>query len=225
MKVIAFSLWGDDPKYTLGAIQNASLAKIVYPGWTCRYYVGQSTPEHIIDLLKEFDNVEIVMMVADGDWTGMFWRFEAASDPNIDVLLVRDCDSRLWFREKAAVDEWLASDKVFHIMRDHEFHTAAIMGGMWGVKGDFLRNMSHWVSTYKGGNYWQTDQQFLKIVVYPLIKEKAYTHDTKPNTNPFSGERDENHFVGQSYAGSGRVLHLDDVYFQDYMRDTYANLL
>ena len=37
--------------------------------------------------------------------------------------------------------------------------------------------------------------------------------------------RDENHFVGQAYAGTGRILHLEDVYFQDYMRESYANLL
>jgi len=44
MKVIAFSLWGDNTCYTLGALQNASLAKMVYPEWMCRFYVGQSTP-------------------------------------------------------------------------------------------------------------------------------------------------------------------------------------
>ena len=37
MKVIAFSLWGDNPKYTLGALQNLSLAKLVYPDWVCRF--------------------------------------------------------------------------------------------------------------------------------------------------------------------------------------------
>ena len=70
MKVIAFSLWGEDTRYTLGALQNASLAKIVYPDWVCRFYVGKSTPEYIVDLLFEFDNVEIIPMKEEGDWTG-----------------------------------------------------------------------------------------------------------------------------------------------------------
>ena len=55
MKVIAFSLWGDNTRYTLGALQNASLAKLVYPGWVCRFYVGSDTPKYIVDMLLEFD--------------------------------------------------------------------------------------------------------------------------------------------------------------------------
>ncbi len=32
-KVISFSLWGDNPKYTIGAIKNAELSKTIYPDW------------------------------------------------------------------------------------------------------------------------------------------------------------------------------------------------
>ena len=55
-KVICFSLWGDNPTYTIGAIKNAKLAEEIYPGWICRYYVGKSTPTEIINQLVEFDN-------------------------------------------------------------------------------------------------------------------------------------------------------------------------
>ena len=30
-KVIGFSLWGDNPKYTVGATRNAQLARKIYP--------------------------------------------------------------------------------------------------------------------------------------------------------------------------------------------------
>ena len=105
MKLITFSLWGDSPRYTGGALQNASLAKLVYPDWVCRFYVGRSTPPLVVDLLEEFDNVEIVRREEEGDWTGMFWRFLAASEEGVEALIVRDCDSRLWFRERDAVNE------------------------------------------------------------------------------------------------------------------------
>ena len=72
MKVIAFSLWGDNTRYTLGALQNASLAKMVYPDWVCRFYIGKSTPRIIVDMLEEFDNVQVIRMPEEGDWTGMF---------------------------------------------------------------------------------------------------------------------------------------------------------
>jgi hypothetical protein len=36
----------------------------------------------------------------------------------------------------AAVEQFLASDKHIHIMRDHPAHVAYMMGGTWGAKVD-----------------------------------------------------------------------------------------
>ena len=88
MKLISFSLWGDNPRYTDGAVQNVSLAKMVYPDWMCRFYIGKSTPQHTLDQLSEFNNVELVHMDEEGDWTGMFWRFHALSDKDVDVVII-----------------------------------------------------------------------------------------------------------------------------------------
>ena len=41
-KVISFSLYGNDPKYCVGAIKNAKLAKYIYPDWVCRFKVKVS---------------------------------------------------------------------------------------------------------------------------------------------------------------------------------------
>ena len=220
MKVIAFSLWGDNTRYTLGALQNASLAKMVYPDWMCRFYVGKSTPRIIVDMLREFDNVEIVEMEEQGDWTGMFWRFSVASDPTVDVFIVRDCDSRLWFREKAAVDEWLASDKDFHIMRDNNQHTTAILGGMWGARNRAVFTMDQLVHEYAKGDYWQTDQCFLRDIIFPEVRESSFVHDEFFGGRPYPTPRDENHFVGQAYSGCGRILDQGE-YFQEFIRREY----
>ena len=213
--VIAFSLWGDDTRYTLGALQNAELAKLVYPEWVCRFYVGHDTPSHIVSLLREFDNVEIVDMgtqVSGGKGRGMFWRFTAAGDPMVETLIVRDCDSRLWFRERAAVGEWMGSDKRFHVMRDHPAHNAAILGGMWGVRKGLLSHMNELLSGYRIGDFWQSDQRFLRDVVYPLVKQEALIHDEFFDETSFPGNRDPKHFVGQVYAGSGRILGADETF-------------
>ena len=51
---------------------------------------------------------------------GMVWRFFPALDPQVDVLLSRDLDSRVSAREAAAVEEWIESEVAsFHNMRDH----------------------------------------------------------------------------------------------------------
>lgn len=176
IKVISFSLWGTDPKYTIGAIRNAELAKEIYPGWMCRFYVGEDVTDDIIERLVNLQ-AEVVRM--DGaDWNGMFWRFLAAADS--DVMISRDTDSRLSIREKAAVDEWLASDRVFHIMRDHPYHATEILGGMWGCCNGVLRNIKSLVEEYETGefdNKYQVDQNFLKEVIYPLVINKSMSHD------------------------------------------------
>jgi hypothetical protein len=42
--------------------------------------------------------------------------------------------SRISLREKCAVDEWLASGKGLHSMRDHPAHKQPIMAGMFGLR-------------------------------------------------------------------------------------------
>lgn len=42
----------------------------------------------------------------------------------------RDADSRIIPREEAAVREWLTTDRIFHVMRDHPYHCTPILGGI-----------------------------------------------------------------------------------------------
>jgi len=190
-KIISFCLWGDNPRYTVGALKNADLAKKIYPDWTCRYYAGKSTPIKIITSLYEKDNTEIFIMNESGDWGGMFWRFLPASDSDVEVMISRDTDSRLSDREKTAVDEWLASDKGFHIMRDHPAHGTEILGGMWGAKSGSISEMKPLISEYSKGNFWQVDQNFLREKIYPIVKDTSCVHDEFFEKKPFPTKRKE----------------------------------
>lgn len=200
-KIISFSLWGDNPKYTKGAIYNADLALEIYPSWICRFYCGKSVPEEIIDELNKRKNTEIIEMDEIGDWTGMFWRFYACQDS--DIFLSRDTDSRLSLREKLAVDEWLKSDKDFHIMRDHPYHNTVILGGMWGCRNGILRDIKKDIDDYMKGDFWQVDQNFLRDIIYPKIINNSYVHDSffsfESNKNLFPNERIEYEFVGDVF--------------------------
>ena len=200
-KIISFSLWGNNPKYTIGAIKNAELSKIIYPDWICRFYCGKSVPLDIIEKLKSYDNVEVIEMDEYGDWNGMFWRFYACEDA--DVMISRDTDSRLSFREKSAVDEWMNSDKDFHIMRDHPYHNALILGGMWGVRNGLLKNIIPIINEYNKGNFWQVDQNFLKEKIYPIIKNNSFVHDEFMNfenwKKSFPTKRNNKEFIGDVF--------------------------
>lgn len=198
-KVISFSLWGNAPKYTIGAIKNADKALEIYPDWICRYYLGKTVPIDIINELIKRKNTEIFIMNEDGNWTGMFWRFLAADDPTVDVMISRDTDSRVSFREKAAVDDWLNSDKDFHIIRDHPYHLIEILGGMWGAKNHILSGISKAINQYQKGDFWQVDQNFLKQIVYPKIKNLAKVHDDFFEKQLLPHKRENFEFIGQVF--------------------------
>jgi hypothetical protein len=208
-KIISFSLWGNNPIYTIGAIRNAELSPIIYPGWICRFYIGKSTDYKIIEQLKQFSHVEVIEMDVDGDWTGMFWRFYPASEEDVDVMISRDCDSRLSEREKLAVNEWLNSDKGFHIMRDHPYHNTAILGGMWGSKKNVVPQMRQLIDEYLKGNFWQVDQNFLKQKIYPIVKNNSIVHDEFFEKKSFPKDRNPLYFVGQAFDENDKFLHKE----------------
>ena len=200
-KIVSFSLWGDNPKYTIGAVENAKLVNEIYDGWIGRFYCGKSVPEDIIKSLRETPNTDVILMDEDGDWTGMFWRFYACEDS--DVTISRDTDSRLSNREKLAVDEWLNSDKDFHIMRDHPYHTTEILGGMWGCRNGILKNIKKLINEYTKGNFWQVDQNFLKEKIYPIARNNSFVHDSffrvEPQSKKFPSIRIDKEFVGDVF--------------------------
>lgn len=203
MKVIAFSLWGSDPKYNVGAVRNAEIAASMFPEWQCRFYVPRfaGSPPAVVQL-SQLDNVDLVVETADGNWTGMFWRFQAACDDKVEAMISRDCDSRLSQREKAAVDEWLMSDKKFHCMRDHVWHNRPVLGGMWGAKRGFLSDFAQLLDDAKKEDRWQTDQDFLNDVVWPrLDQDEVMQHDNYYRHlwggKPFPTPREGGAFVGE----------------------------
>ncbi len=211
MKLISFSLWGTSLKYLVGAIKNAELAKEIYPDWTCRFYIGSSVPYGYIHKLNSFDNTEVVERNEFGDWTGMYWRFEPASEDDVDVMISRDVDSRLNLREKAAVDEWLESDKGFHIMRDHPWHKYSILGGMWGCKRGTIPNIKALMGMWNKQDSYGTDYEFLARAILPLIKDKVLIHDGFYEGNPFPTARQDYQFVGQVFDENEQTVreHLE----------------
>ena len=199
-KIISFCLYGNNPKYCIGAIENCKLAKHIYPDWLCRFYISKDVDIKYISELMRHENTEIIIMDKIENHDSMFWRFLPICDDSIDVMISRDCDSRLCMREKYAVDEWMNSQKKFHIMRDHPLHTFKIMGGMFGVKKGCLPNFSGLLKNFTKQNAYNCDQFFLQDIVYPIIKTDCLIHDPFIDLIPFPTERSqEKKFVGEIY--------------------------
>lgn len=190
MKIISFSIWGDNDKYLNGAKANIGLAKKHYPGWVVRFYHQADMPEAVLAPLRE-DGVELVPKGFYKDpWFGLYWRFCPMYDsPQIERFVVRDTDSPLSARDADAVKQWIDSGKPFHIMRDNPAHNIEILGGMWGsVPGlipNFERALKGWIATVGGdksnpvGRYHGTDQEFLKACVWPAVKDNHIAHGIK----------------------------------------------
>jgi hypothetical protein len=177
-RVISFSLFGSQPLYCEGALRNALLVESIYPGWQCRFYVDQSVPQRYIQNLEASGAEIIPMPAASGLARGLFWRFLVAADPEVERFVVRDADSRLNGRERAAVEEWIGSGRSFHIMRDHRQHNARVMGGMWGGVGGRLTMMQALIDRWGEFGPKGRDQEFLRDIVYPLMGEDYLCHDS-----------------------------------------------
>jgi hypothetical protein len=175
-KIISFSLWGSVKNYTIGAIRNAELAPKIYPDWVCRFYVDPaSVPGEVLNTLVNL-GCEVAPMSA-GNFTATLWRFLPASDSDVALMLSRDTDSRLTERERIAVEEWLASGKSFHIIRDHPDHQYRIMAGMWGCRCANLRDMKDLIEKAVLEDRRQVDQDFLLKHVYPRVRDDCFIHD------------------------------------------------
>ncbi|MEM7190034.1 MAG: hypothetical protein AAF439_10530, partial [Pseudomonadota bacterium] len=181
--IISFSLWGADRRYIIGAQNNAIVARYLYPGWTCRFFVDDSVPAQALQSLASQGAQVIKAPVA---WPaaqyGLFWRFLVEDDPNIDFYLIRDADSVMNIKERAAVEDWLASGQSFHVMRDLPAHSELILAGMWGahrgnIGGMARRVQNHIANAKKMMNHRIIDQEFLRQEIWPIVRQDVLVHD------------------------------------------------
>lgn len=218
-KVITFSLWGNLCRYTIGAIKNVEIAKNIYPDFECWIYIHSPTvPSEIIEELEKKENVKIIFKNGDlNNCKPMMWRFEAIDDPEVEIMMSRDTDTRIYLREKEAVNEWLSSNKNFHIMRDHPAHGSLILGGMFGTKK--INSINSWIeimNTFKQNGTRQYDQDFLVNFIYPKIKNDCLIHASfckfeKDLCKNFPSIFDnEYHFIGE-YVYEDDLRNINDI--------------
>lgn len=195
-KIISFSLWGNSPKYTLGAIKNAKLAPEVYPGWTPRFYIHKDVVSDVTSALKDLE-AEVVIFDSVPNWGASLYRLLPINDQSAERIIFRDCDSRLSEREAKAVKAWEDSQMPFHIMRDHPYHGGfPILAGMFGCIANVITDVDGKIKKNLEETEYHTDQQFILEHVWPLAKFNSIFHDEIFSANPFPTSR-----VGLEYVG------------------------
>ncbi|HAV5536162.1 tetratricopeptide repeat protein [Acinetobacter baumannii] len=181
--IIVFSLFGANPRYCETSILNTKLAQEIYPEWTCRFYVDESVPELVKQRLLANGAQVVHVSPTQKQLSGLFWRFLVMDDPVVKRFLVRDADSIVSYREKAAVDAWLKSDQWFHLMRDSYSHTELILAGMWGGCTGIFHNIEAHIRDYVAtGRYPDNrviDQHYLRYCIWPTLKQSVLVHDSQ----------------------------------------------
>lgn len=180
-KIISFSLYGDNPIYTIGCIRNAELKTCYFKDWEMWVYHNDSVPIAVLDRLAEL-GVILVNTKKDEGFFGSMWRFMAAQADGDGYFISRDCDSRISLRDEISVNEWISSGRDFHIIRDHPVgHGWVMNAGMWGCRLGVVKDMPQMVTNYVSTNNRPSDksidQCFLRDVIYPIACGSLLLHD------------------------------------------------
>jgi hypothetical protein len=208
---ISYSLWGSNEVYTYGMIENVLLAKEIYKGWKVRIHYNDTVPIKVIEWLGTQDNVMMIHHEGSGTVaSNMFWRFYDLFIPNT-IVLIRDADSRLSLDEKEMVDEWLNSNKDFHVIRGHPDHKVPIVGCSAGCRNNLLEyihvssglndvnapchtfiSSEEFLNRYIGQvpskhDKYNIDQLFLYQYIYPIVASSLFVHSVKESAyEPFA---------------------------------------
>jgi hypothetical protein len=212
--VISTVLYGDNPRYVYGAERNAEMYGEMFPGWSLVIFCDDSVPLRVRESLASFSNVRMCDPPYPApDYRRLFWRFTPILWSGTAAVIIRDLDSRPTTRERAAVDEWLASGRALHIMRDHPEHTEPIMGGMFGVLPNALPDFHETLLAYGPDDSYGCDQRFLGKLLYLRLIDNALVHQDAPSfqdppatcVRPFPVALPSGQFIGQGWECDGQV--------------------
>lgn len=209
-KIISYSLYGGSKKYWYGMLCNVGQAKIIYPEWICRVYYDSTAPSNAIEELSTNENVELVNMDGITEYFKMSWRFLAIDDDDVEIMICRDADSRLSWREKKCVDIFIESDKLLHSIRDNGNHPD-IMGGMWGMKKNNRINIKNELEGF-GFPPPDPDQIFLRTKVVNKFTDSYLIH-CSTYLNSFPIPRENERFVGEWWDENNQGMPKNYIWF------------
>jgi hypothetical protein len=166
--VFSFCVYGSNPKYCQGMVENLRILETRFPECKVYIYLGNDVPPHYVETYSEFPTA-VLVPVDSNNADLMAWRFFALEQPGVQCMFPRDADSRVHDRDEWCVRQFLASDKLLHICRDHYWHKTKITGGIWGMKKTVFNlemNWHEWRASRQPCVY-DDDQKFLAECVYP----------------------------------------------------------
>lgn len=179
VNVFSFCLYGpENPKYHVGILENLQIIQQYFSDWKVYVYVGSDITEERIAKILAYPQVVLRKTGKLGE-SNMIDRFCAIDEHDVDVMFVRDADSRIHWKDRWAIQQFLSTSYSLHIIRDHKDHTCPILGGLWGLRKSnvSIRDLyTRYTEDKSLGHRWAHDQNFLADVVYPKFKREALVH-------------------------------------------------
>lgn len=213
MKLISYTIFGEEEFYRKGLKANIDIAKTLFPDWTVRVYCCTKLPKDFIQSIDK-PNVEIIIKEQKYNYHGLLWRFLPMQE-NHDVVIVRDVDTRLFQRDKNLVDDWLETPHKYHICRDNLGSNQPVLAGLWGGKKPNLpvqKTWDKWVKNENAKGIFLWDQGYLKKYVYPRILSDLVVYTEH---NIFEGEKNIRKIPGERGYFEGRPISLGMYPIQD----------
>jgi len=180
--VLAFSfcLYGpENPLYYVGMIKNIDLISLHFPDWKIYIHVAPDVEASMIETLRQRPNVILRETGVTGA-INMIHRFYTIDEPDVDIMFVRDADSRIHVKDRWAIREFLRYPQfIAHTIRDHKSHKTEIMGGLWALRKSAGINIHEKYASYKDPGWGARnghDQCFLTDVIYPLVFPRLLIH-------------------------------------------------
>ena len=222
-KFFSFCVYNDKPKYTIGAIRNCEQYTSEFPFFKSLFFIRNDVPQSIIDEIT-IKKGTVIKTLFLPDWFMMFTRFLPLELCKFNSS--RDTDGRLIKREIYLNHDFIVSDKKFHIIRDHPYHSTEILGGMWSSQNLNIPNLRFLILDFCLKNMNKVtmamghDQNFLKNYIYHLINnEHLLTHDNyfnyTKNKTKITIPRENKEYIGEPYDENNQY----DIKLRNVIRD------
>ena len=194
VKVFSFCLYGPpNPRYyPTPMIQNVELIQGYFPGWKVYLYVSPDVDTGFLQQVSQYSNV-VLKHTGKLGTINRLERLFAIDDPEVETMFVRDADSRVHWKDRWAINDFLSKPQfIGHVIRDSKEHGASILAGLWGMHKIPEINMRELFTMFLnnpidlGFGKDGVDQSFLGIYIYNRIKNRLLVHYS--NSMVLSGE-------------------------------------
>jgi hypothetical protein len=184
VKVFSFCLYGPpNPRYyPIPMTQNIELIQKHFPGWKVYLYVSPDVDSEFLQQISQYPNV-VLKRTGKLGTINRLERLFAIDEPEVETMFVRDADSRVHWKDRWAINDFLSKPRfIAHIIRDNKDHASKILAGLWGIHKTarihiralyeaFLKNPKDLFFGEDG-----IDQSFLGSYLYPIIKSRLLLH-------------------------------------------------